>query len=88
MTVTLNNRQREILELIKCGADTAEIAATLGISKWTARDHLRKLGVKLQAASMVDLPDAAAGHGIVVRDCDDGMPDDGTIRIDGSEADL
>lgn len=88
--VTVNERQEEILALIKCGADTEEIAAALGISKWTARDQIRKLGVKLQTPSMVELPDAAEEHGIVVRDCavDEEMPDDGTIRVDGGDADL
>lgn len=87
--VTVNERQQEILVLIKCGADTEEIAAALGVSKWTARDHIRKLGVKLQAPTMVDLPDAAEEHGIRVPDCDaDDMPDDGAIRVDGREADL
>lgn len=88
-TVEVNERQQEILALIACGADTEEIAAAIGVSKWTARDQIRRLGVKLQAPTMAELPDAAREHGITIRDCEaDEQEDDGTIRVDGREADL
>jgi DNA-binding NarL/FixJ family response regulator len=88
MSVYVTAREEEILALIKCGADTLEIAATIGVSKWTIRDQIRRLGVKLQAPNMAELPDAAAEHGIHVPDCAVEDDDDGTIRVDGRHADL
>lgn len=87
-SIILNPREEEILALIKCGADTMEIAATLGVSKWTIRDQIRKLGVKLQVPTMVELPEAAEAQGFAVPECATEDDDDGTIRVDGRDADL
>lgn len=87
MSVYVTAREGEILALIKCGANTQEIAATIGVSKWTIRDQIRNLGVKFQVAGMAELPDAAAEHGIVVPDCYD-ENDDGEVRLDGGHGNL
>ena len=66
----ITERQGRILNLIECGADTEEIADELGMNPWTCRDQIRRLRMKLGAASMRELPDAARAKGIPIAVCD------------------
>ena len=63
----LTDTQRAIVELIRDGCDSDEAAETLGISRWTMRDHIRRLRELLGADSIHDLPealDAREGAGV------------------------
>ena len=78
----LSRRQRRIVSLIACGARTTDIADALGISKWTARDHIHELGILFAVSSMIELPDAARDAGIILDPCvDEDEDDDGAIRV-------
>ena len=44
----LTERQRELLELIAQGRDNAQIAATLGLSEKTVRNHITSIFAKLE----------------------------------------
>lgn len=70
-TATLTDRQRDLVGLIDCGADSEEIASELGLSQWTVRDQIKRLRGKLGAASMRDLPAAARAAGVDLPVCDD-----------------
>jgi pimeloyl-ACP methyl ester carboxylesterase/DNA-binding CsgD family transcriptional regulator len=48
---SLTGRQRELLELIAQGRDNAQIAAVLGLSEKTVRNHITKIFDKLQVES-------------------------------------
>ncbi|MDY7561508.1 LuxR C-terminal-related transcriptional regulator [Pseudomonas sp. 10B1] len=52
----LTRREREVLALLLCGKTNKQIAETLSISDYTARDHvsslLKKNGAKTRAALM------------------------------------
>jgi pimeloyl-ACP methyl ester carboxylesterase/DNA-binding CsgD family transcriptional regulator len=48
---TLTPRQRELLELIALGRDNAQIAATLGLSEKTVRNHITAIFAKLEVES-------------------------------------
>lgn len=60
----LTGRQKEILQLIDEGLLSEEIAETLGLSRWTIRDHVRRLSQLLGTTYIGDLPDAARARGI------------------------
>lgn len=51
----LSEKQRRIIELIADGYDTEGIAREMGVSKWTVRDHVRKLSREYDC-SFKDLP--------------------------------
>ncbi len=49
--VSLTERQRELLELIAQGRDNAQIAAVLGLSEKTVRNHITSIFAKLEVES-------------------------------------
>ncbi len=55
----LTRREKEVFELLIKNYDTLEIAAKLGISEKTVRNHvsnvMQKLGVKGRAGAVVEL---------------------------------
>ncbi|MBQ7137361.1 MAG: helix-turn-helix transcriptional regulator [Bacilli bacterium] len=55
----LTLREREVFELLISNKDTKDIAALLGISEKTVRNHIsnvmQKLGVKGRAGAVVEL---------------------------------
>lgn len=51
---SLTQREREVLRLVALGRDTLEIAAELGISRHTVRNHIRNLRQKLKANTKLD----------------------------------
>ena len=54
MTSTLSRREMEVLRLVALGWDTRRIAARLGISRHTVRNHIRNLRNKLGASTKLD----------------------------------
>jgi DNA-binding NarL/FixJ family response regulator len=62
----LTAREREVLGVLALGADNAEIAARLGISEKTARNHLSiifgKLGVRNRTQAVVLAREAGFGR--------------------------
>jgi DNA-binding NarL/FixJ family response regulator len=63
---SLTPRQREMLELIAQGRDNSQIAATLGLSEKTVRNHVSAvftgLGVESRAQAIVLARDAGLGR--------------------------
>ena len=53
-TSTLSRRELEVLRLVALGWDTLRIAAQLGISRHTVRNHIRNLRNKLGASTKLD----------------------------------
>jgi DNA-binding NarL/FixJ family response regulator len=62
----LTAREREVLDLVVAGRDSAEIAATLGISPATARTHVSRLLSKVGARDRANLVIMAYESGLVV----------------------
>ena len=54
VTSTLSRREMEVLRLVALGWDTPRIAARLGISRHTVRNHIRNLRNKLGASTKLD----------------------------------
>jgi DNA-binding CsgD family transcriptional regulator len=48
---SLTRREREIVELIAGGRDNAQIAARLGLSEKTVRNHITSIFAKLEVES-------------------------------------
>lgn len=61
----LSRRELEVLRLLAAGQTTAEIAATLGISRLTARNHLASAQHKLGVRNRVEAVLAATEAGLV-----------------------
>jgi DNA-binding CsgD family transcriptional regulator len=70
-TVTLTQREREVLERVALGYSNSEIAQELSISVNTVRTHLNAMALKLDAngrtrmlakARALAIPEANAGH--------------------------
>jgi DNA-binding CsgD family transcriptional regulator len=51
----LTPREAQVCLLLVAGRTDDQIAATLGISYWTVRTHLRKVFVKFEVSSRVEL---------------------------------
>ena len=51
---SLTQREREVLRLVALGRETPQIAAELGISRHTVRNHVRNLRKKLKANTKLD----------------------------------
>jgi DNA-binding CsgD family transcriptional regulator len=51
----LSPRQAQICQLLAAGHSEDQIAATLGISHWTVRAHLRKVFIKFDVANRIEL---------------------------------
>ncbi|WP_204012229.1 response regulator [Virgisporangium aurantiacum] len=62
----LTAREREVLDLVVVGRDSAEIAASLGISPATARTHVSRLLSKVGARDRANLVIMAYESGLVV----------------------
>lgn len=60
--LTLTYQQCRIVNMIAEGKNTDAVAAALGVSRWTARDRIRKLCATL-GGSMAELPALAEKHG-------------------------
>ena len=50
-SASLTRREREIVELIAGGRDNAQIAARLGLSEKTVRNHITSIFAKLEVES-------------------------------------
>ncbi len=61
----LSRREAEVLELLAEGRHVQEIARTLGLSQFTARDHVKALLAKLGARSQLEAVAIAARDGLV-----------------------
>jgi DNA-binding CsgD family transcriptional regulator len=59
----LSRRQCEVLRLIQAGHATAGIADALGVSHYTARDHIRRLA-RILDCGLPDMPRTARARGI------------------------
>lgn len=94
--MNVSERDRQILSLIDCGADTAVIAEELNMNPWTLRDKIKKLRRRFDAPTMLELPARAKQQGVVLAACDDEWvdvddvsdepepdDDDGRITVDG-----
>jgi two-component system nitrate/nitrite response regulator NarL len=65
LSVTLTDREREVLSLLVEGASGAEMAERLNLSPHTVRTHVQNLLTKLQVHSRVEAAAFAVRHGIV-----------------------
>jgi two-component system nitrate/nitrite response regulator NarL len=61
----LTRREREVLQLLACGATSEEIAARLGVQANTARKHVQNVLTKLQVHSRLEAVAVAIRRGIV-----------------------
>jgi DNA-binding CsgD family transcriptional regulator len=61
----LTPSQTEVLQLLATGLETAEIAERLGISRETARNHIRALLRRLGAHSRLEAVIAGSRHGLL-----------------------
>jgi len=61
----LTPRQHEVLRLLGHGASTAQIAEVLGVSRETARNHIRGLLKRLHQSSRVAAVAYARQHGLI-----------------------
>ena len=59
----LSPREREVLALVANGRKPRDIAARLGISPWTARNHIRACRGKYQVDSVVRAVGCALARG-------------------------
>jgi two-component system nitrate/nitrite response regulator NarL len=65
LSVTLTDREREVLTLLVEGASGVEMAERLFLSPHTVRTHVQNLMTKLQVHSRVEAAAFAVRHGIV-----------------------
>ena len=65
LSVTLTDREREVLSLLVEGATSTEMAERLFLSPHTVRTHVQNLMTKLQVHSRVEAASLAVRHGIV-----------------------
>ena len=72
----LTAREREVLERVASGESNREIAARLGLSEHTVKNHLKNILQKLHLDNRVQLTRYAYENGIVGRD-GDGAPGSG-----------
>lgn len=87
----LTAREREVLEIVECQGDeidVAEIAAAMEISQNTLKSRVKKIREKLAASPaeywLEDLPAKAREQGVPLAPCEAEMPDDGSVRVDGT----
>jgi DNA-binding NarL/FixJ family response regulator len=62
---SLTNREREVLELLADGLDSAAIARALGIEPNTVRTHVQQILTKLQVSSRLEAVTFATRNGLV-----------------------
>lgn len=72
--VPLTDREIEVLRLLGTGASNKDIAQTLYISEYTARNHVRSILEKLHVKNRVEAATFALREGIVVEDGEVGRP--------------
>ncbi len=65
LSVTLTDREREVLALLVEGASGPEMARRLSVSPHTVRTHVQNVMSKLQVHSRVEAASFAVRHGIV-----------------------
>jgi two-component system nitrate/nitrite response regulator NarL len=67
ITTPLTDREKEVLERVATGASNREIAAELGLSEHTVKNHLKNILQKLHLGNRVQLTRYAFQQGIVER---------------------
>lgn len=65
MPAGLSEREREVLELVARGLTNKEVAATLGLSQFTVRNHLNQITEKLDVSDRTETIVAALQAGII-----------------------
>jgi len=60
----LSARELEVIKLVACGLDNSQIAAELGISARTAKNHLSNILAKLGVSNRVQAATYAVRHGL------------------------
>jgi DNA-binding NarL/FixJ family response regulator len=63
-SVRLSSREREIVTFITAGSSNQQIAACLGLSTQTVKNHLCRIYRKLGVSNRVHLAVFAVGHGL------------------------
>jgi PAS domain S-box-containing protein len=61
----ITSREREVVRLLAMGSSTAEIAARLGITRRTARNHIQNVLCKLRVNSRLEAVAWASARGLV-----------------------
>ncbi|MET0422697.1 MAG: response regulator transcription factor [Actinoplanes sp.] len=64
-TVALTDREYDVLRELGRGLDATRLAARLGISVYTARDHIKALMAKLDARTQLDAVVTASRLGLI-----------------------
>lgn len=65
MTAGLSPREREVLELVAKGLTNKEVAAALGLSQFTVRNHLNHITEKLEVSDRTEAIFIAMRTGII-----------------------
>lgn len=65
MSVGLSDREREVLELVARGLTNKEVAAALGLSQFTVRNHLNHVAEKLDVSDRTEAIVVALQAGII-----------------------
>ncbi len=73
-STALTGRELEVLHLVALGRGTADIAAELGISQHTVRNHVRHFRSKLNASTKLEAVITALRQGILEWTDDPGSP--------------
>ena len=63
--VSLTEREYDVLRELGRGRDATRLAAALGISVWTARDHIKAVMAKLDARTQLDAVVTASRLGLI-----------------------
>jgi DNA-binding NarL/FixJ family response regulator len=67
VTSTLSPRELEVLRLLRDGVSTRDMAARLGLSHHTVRNHVRAVLAKLRAANRLEAVAIAVRQGVIDR---------------------
>ena len=67
MTISLTNRERDIVRVVLEGASNRVIADRLGLREQTVKNHLSSIFSKLGVSSRLELALFVLEHGIVER---------------------
>jgi DNA-binding CsgD family transcriptional regulator len=66
MSRPLTLRERQVLAALAEGLSTKQVAAQLGVSRWTVRDHLASASLKLGARTATQAVVIAVERGVLV----------------------